>query len=122
MTSDLRLVTIILFYTLAMLLLFIFGIRITRNYNRLIKVLQEDSPEKWRELSDGAITMKSLYWAIFNFIWRGKIFRSARIALAVKQLRENYAAFFVVFFSDTLGILLAICSLYPSRLMTFSFD
>jgi len=98
MSASFQTIAIVAFYILAMVLLFILSIKIHRGYKDLSQFLQEDWPEKWLEVSSDAIIMKVIYQNLFNFIWRGRIFKSARIALAVKQLRENYAALFVIFF------------------------
>ena len=98
MGTNFQTIAIVVFYILAYVLAFILFVRIRRGFRDLSSFLQEDWPEKWLELSNDALTLKILHRAIFNFIWRGKIFKSARIALAVKRLRENYTAFFVVFF------------------------
>jgi hypothetical protein len=98
MGADFQTIAIVAFYILAMVLGFILSARIRRGFRDLSKFLQEDWPEKWLEVSSDAVILAVINQNLFNFIWRGKIFRSARIALAVKQLRENYTAFFVVFF------------------------
>jgi hypothetical protein len=98
MGADFRAIAVAAFYILAWVLAFILSAKINRGYKDLSQFLQEDWPEKWLEISSDAVILRVIYQKLFSFIWRGKIFRSARIALAVKQLRENYTAFFVVFF------------------------
>jgi preprotein translocase subunit SecG len=116
MSTDFKTIAIVVFYILAFALAFILSAKTNRGFRDLSQFLQEDWPEKWLEISDVVIS-RLIVTKLFYFVRSGKIFKSARIALAVKQLRENYTAFLVVFFIDAFCIVLVICSLYPPRLV-----
>jgi len=97
MSASFQTIAIVAFYILAFVLAFILSAKIDRGFMDLSQFLQEDWPEKWLEISDVVIS-RLIITKLFYFVWSGKIFKSARIALAVKQIREKYTAFLVVFF------------------------
>ena len=97
MGADIQTIAIVAFYILGFVLAFILSAKTNRGFRDLSQFLQEDWPEKWSKISDVVIS-RLIITKLFYFVWSGKIFKSARIALAVKQLRENYTAFLVVFF------------------------
>lgn len=97
MSASFQTIAIVAFYILAFVLAFILSAKTNRGFKDLSQFLQEDWPEKWSEISDTVIS-RLIITKLFYFVWSGKIFKSVQIALAVKQIREIYTAFLVVFF------------------------